>query len=146
SPKAVIVSSDTMPCYNKKEVKYNASSSTSSEGSINFYYWDFANGKTDNTVSPDIQLYDNPLPAKVMLVVGSSKNCRDTAYQNIKFLAQPTADVLINKNQDCLNNNNIILDGSKSVSSTGFIKKYYWYTGDGEIDSTTGNLLKYKYN
>ena len=102
-------------------VTFSDSSSTTN-GFINNYFWDFGDGTTSNAMNPT-HLFANPGVYLVMLIANSSVGCADTAYKTINILQG---------NNITLTNNLFLCEGQgKTVSINSNSNSINWYPSTG---------------
>ncbi len=108
---------------------------TSSKLNVPSYFWEFGNGVTDNTVSPQIS-YSTPGIYKVKLTVTNANGCVDTAIQFITVQPKPVAS-FITLNSLCTNTGIV----NFTNTSTGAVS-YLWKFHDG-TQSNIANASKF---
>ena len=97
-------------------------SSSTTNGFINNYFWDFGDGTTSNAMNPT-HLFANPGVYLVMLIANSSVGCADTAYKTINILQG---------NNITLTNNLFLCEGQgKTVSINSNSNSINWYPSTG---------------
>ncbi len=115
----------TSPSYNPLQVHFIPISS----GKINFYYWQFGDGKTSFEVSP-IHTYSDTGTFKVCLIVGNSiwpQYCYDTACQELVIkISRCKADFGYEQNSV------YPLKFSFVNQSIGVLNQFIWDFGDGD--------------
>lgn len=115
----------------KREINFDASKSTDSDGQIIKYSWDFGDGSSSNEIKT-LHTYKTPGIFKVKLTVtdnsGLSNALTSTEFQ-VKINAIPVADagpdILIAQNETAK------FSASRSVDPDGKINEYQW-TVDGK--------------
>ncbi len=85
------------------------------------------------------------LTAGALLVGSYFIGCKDEIVQPIIENQKPTASYIASPDSGNAPLN-VEFDGSASKDNDGTIEKYFWYFGDGNIDSTSGVKVNYNYN
>jgi gliding motility-associated-like protein len=93
--------------------------STSSNGAINNWFWDFGDGTTSSSANP-VHTYTSPGTYNVTLIGVTSHGCRDTIQQPFTVFGLPNADAGSNRD--------ICQGTSTTLTATGGIT-YLWSTG-----------------
>ncbi|MFM1829485.1 MAG: hypothetical protein RL624_1726 [Bacteroidota bacterium] len=97
-------------------------SSTTTNGFISNYYWNFGDGTTSSVSNPT-HLYANPGVYTVMLITSSSVGCADTAFKTINILEG---------NNISLASNLFLCEGQgKTVSINSNSNSINWYPATG---------------
>ncbi len=113
-------------------VNFDASSSTTSSGTISSYAWDFGDGAISSGINAS-HTYSNSGNFLVKLTVTSSANVSvvRSKYVIIQQFVTPTAGFTVLPQSQY----NYIFNGSISFSPNGQIVSYDWNFGDGTIAS-----------
>ncbi len=115
------------------EPTFDASASSSPDGAIVSYDWDFGDGETD-TGAMVTHTYEEKGIYEVTLVVTDSTGNTGTRVQNVEALNRvPIASFEVNKYWVAVNNP-LRFDASDSYDTDGEVVQYLWSFGDG----TTG--------
>ncbi len=110
--------------------------STSSNGAINSWYWDFGNGTTSTFTNPSIN-YTTPGTYNVSLIGTTSHGCSDTIQDVVTVLPLPVAEAGANQI--------ICIGESTSLTASGGVS-YLWSTGATTATiSLTPTLTQYYY-
>lgn len=81
---------------------------------------------------------------RISLTATSGYGCKDSVVRFITVLPPLTADFSINKDSQCINNNNFSLTGLSAAP--GDIITKYWYNSGGNLIGTTKDVTGYKFN
>ncbi|MCO6495495.1 MAG: PKD domain-containing protein [Bacteroidetes bacterium] len=105
------------------------------------YFWDLGNGKT--STQKDTQISYNAYGTyKILLQSTSNFGCIDSVSYKVKVYPKPTPDFAINKEKQCLNENQYKIS-SRSNIAYGTLT-YQWQLGDGATAS--GDSIIHHYN
>ena len=112
----------------------NFSDSTTSNGTISNYSWDFGDGGTSNAQNPSHN-YSAPGFYSVRLVVTTANGCNDTATKTnyIKIVTSPVVDILGNV-PICMQSK-LLFKGIVVQPDTSKIQ-WYWDFGNGKTSIT----------
>ncbi|MBL6962792.1 MAG: PKD domain-containing protein [Bacteroidetes bacterium] len=106
------------------------------------YLWDFGDGNKSTTKNP-VHSYSYADTFQVKLIVSSGNGCTDsmikTTYLHVN--PNPTAGFSINDSTQCLNENNISLTNSSSISAGTM--NFSWRLGDGNTSTATNPSYQY---
>ncbi|MEE4255825.1 MAG: PKD domain-containing protein [Bacteroidales bacterium] len=105
--------------------------STSPNGFIAQWEWDFGDGNTQTVVFPNdpnvAHLYSNPGTFQVMLTVTDSDGCTNTTFRDVIIVANPIAD--FNYTPAC-NQQPVQFNDLSSPNGGNDIFSWYWEFGD----------------
>lgn len=104
--------------------------STVSNGTINYWHWNFGDGDTSTTASP-AHNFANAGYYDVTLVAGSATGCVDSMTLNVTV--NPSPEALFSANEVCLGEPTVFTDASSIIN--GVIDVYDWNFGDGNTSS-----------
>jgi PKD repeat protein len=126
---AIIKSSPKMPILNKK-VRFDGSESSSTEGSVITYQWDFGNGEIISGVNVDRTFATaGEYPVKLIVTDDAGLTSRVTKTVTV-YTEEPVAR--FKYSPDRTKANEIVnFDASGSYNATGKIVNYQWDFGDG---------------
>jgi PKD repeat protein len=130
-PTAIFTSTDSVA--KGETVYFDASASTTFDGAITSYNWDFGNGEfaTGLTTSHEYKKSGNYM-VKLTINTDSQSECNKTAMsKNIFVNEQPIAAAGEDQKVSALKM--LILDGSKSIDADGNISEFAWDLGNGDI-------------
>ncbi|MBL0912320.1 MAG: PKD domain-containing protein [Bacteroidia bacterium] len=102
-----------------------------SAGTINSWYWDFADGNSSAVQNP-VNLYTDNGDYNVVLIVGTTEGCFDTLIQTVPRYAKPVADFAFS--EVCLGQVSKLANTSTVASGT--LAQYSWDLGNGVTLST----------
>ncbi|MHB1278104.1 MAG: PKD domain-containing protein [Bacteroidia bacterium] len=113
----------------KTEIDF-LNSTTSSNISAVTYFWDFNNGVTSSAKDTAF-IYGTAQTYTVTMIATIAGGCSDTATQNVRISALPTADFTYSSKQT--------QDGSFQflATATGAGISYQWFFGDGAKSTTS---------
>ncbi|MBT4338419.1 MAG: hypothetical protein HOD63_07510, partial [Bacteroidetes bacterium] len=147
NPVAEFTINDSSQCMNEhKFVFYNASIAPT--GGKIWSYWDFGDGDHSLFNQPE-HLYKTTGIYPVKLVIFADNGCSDTThYDSLKLFSSPQSGFLVNKDTQCLNENNFSFFNASSLSQATL--QYYWFFDDGGVSRQKDVNYKYslagKYN
>ncbi len=129
------------PTCESSEVQFH-NLSTSSNGTITHWLWDFGDGHIQSITYPDdpdiTHTYANAGNFNVTLTVTNSNGCESISQSILTINTKPTAS--FTHEASCVNNPVIFTDGS-TENGGGSIIHYYWNFGDpGSGFDNTSNL------
>ncbi len=105
--------------------------STSPNGYIARWQWDFGDGTSQNVIFPDdpniAHLYSNPGTFQVTLTVTDSDSCTNTTFRNVIVVANPIAD--FNYTPAC-NQQPVQFNDLSSMNGGNSLVSWYWEFGD----------------
>ena len=113
----------------------------------NTYLWTFGDGSS--SVLPDfVKGFPTPGNFKVTLTAVDSVGCMSTQTQTIEIdpaVSGPSASFNTDHQVQCIDKNSFNFYNTSIHMGQGWIKKYYWYFGDGTMDSTNSFISNKKY-
>lgn len=113
----------------------------------NSYLWTFGDGST--SVQQDfVKGFPQGGSYQVTLTVVDSVGCMSTLTKTIEIdatVSGPSASFNTDHQVQCLDRNSFNFYNTSSHVGQGWIKKYYWYFGDGTMDSTNSFVYNKKY-
>lgn len=109
-----------------------------SAGTIDSWYWMFADGNT-STVQNPVNLYAANGQYDVLLIVGTTEGCFDTLTQTVPRYAKPQAGFAFS--EVCLGNVSKL--ANTSTLASGSFASYSWDLGDGSTLSTADGDYSY---
>ncbi len=101
--------------------------SSSPNGPVNAWYWDFGDGTPPDTLQHPSHIYNAPGTYPVLLVISDSLGCRDSLLQNLSTLPGPVAG--FSYVSACVNSQ-IAFQDTSLVAGTA-ISSWEWNFGDG---------------
>ncbi|WP_284683938.1 PKD domain-containing protein [Chondrinema litorale] len=113
---------------------FDASGVTIDGASITSYYWDFGNGQTSTSTSPNNVYYDEPGYYSVNLIITSDQGCKfDTLMVDVVKVYGPEINFEVCNAGTCKDYEVTFRDMSSSIAD---IVLWEWdFDGDGVIDS-----------
>jgi len=114
NPKAAFsLSNDSIQCL--KNNVFNFSNLSTPGIDSNSYNWSFGNGFNSTQKNP-VYSYPSVGNYTVKLLATNTKNCKDSITHNINIKPSPSANIFVNNNSQCLNNNNyLFIDSSNTI-------------------------------
>lgn len=111
--------------------------STSTQGNINLWNWDFGDGSVNSQLQNPSHIYSTPGTYSVTLLIGSTNGCADTAVHFVTVNAVP--NINFNTVNSCLGAPSLF--NNTSTISNGTIANWWWdVNGDGVVDANTPTL------
>lgn len=130
-----------------EEVTFDASDSSSPNGEIVEYNWDFGDGTHESTTDPEIShTYDESDDYRVVLQVVDEDD--ESARTAESLTVQEPGDVsaeVTHEPSDPTAHQPVTFDASESSSENGEIVEYRWYLGDGTQENTTDPLFNHTF-
>ncbi len=105
--------------------------STTTNGAINNWFWNFGDGSTSNAYQPSHQ-YNNPGTYTITLIASTSHGCTDTISQPVTIYSLPVANAGVDQS--------ICLGSSAVLTATGGTS-YLWTPGGATTSSIAVNPL-----
>ncbi len=134
------------PYYVGQDYEFSGAMSSTKEGSITKYTWDFGDGESTQSRSVT-HSYKKTGNYDLSLTVQDSKGNKDTVIQSIKVIEEgriPVPDFQMNPASGSVPLT-VEFDASTSQDPDDDIVEYQWdFTNDGKIDRT-GSLVQYTY-
>lgn len=119
--------------YPPLEVQFDASASSSPNGEIVSYEWDFGDGDTGTGVTVDHVFYDKGVYS-VTLVVTDSTGATAARTQGVEALNYAPIAIFTANVYAITVDDPVWFDASDSYDTDGEIVEYLWDFGDGETD------------
>lgn len=116
-------------------------------GSNLIYFWTFGDGATSTQASPS-KGYGSAGTYQVTLVSIDSVGCMSSLTKPVDVYGGvngPSASFNTDYQVQCLDNNNFNFYNTSTYMGSGWINKYYWYFGDGTMDSSNTFIFNKKY-
>lgn len=154
-PKAVIeVPTNDGKYYANVQYSFQAENSTSPNGRITKYEWDFGDGSAKANTRTSNHIYKTPGLYELTLTITDETNVNGSASKQIKVEQQASAPIAVISTVPAPDKDGnvsgtipfqISFDASKSQDSDNNIVDYKWdFNGDGQFDST-GEKTSYVY-
>ncbi len=105
--------------------------STTGNGSIVEWYWDFGDGTHKSMVSEAVHAYTRGGTYTVKLEVVDEMGKRDTVEKSIQVTGPAVYDPYVYFSKQITTGNNTVLFTDESISFNGSITERYWDMGDG---------------
>ncbi|MCG9880212.1 MAG: PKD domain-containing protein [Bacteroidia bacterium] len=116
-------------------------------GSNLIYYWTFGDGSSSVKASPT-KGFGSAGIYQVTLVSIDSVGCMSSLTKPVEVfngVNGPSASFNTDYQVQCLDNNNFNFYNTSTYMGSGWINKYYWYFGDGTMDSSNTFIFNKKY-
>ena len=130
-------------CKCQNIVKFN----NLTRGSNNTYLWTFGDGTSSIRTNPS-KGFPEAGTYQITLVSIDSVGCMSSQTKPIQIhagLSGPSASFNTDYQVQCLDNNNFNFYNTSKYMGQGWINKYYWYFGDGTMDSSNTFIFNKKY-
>jgi len=114
----------------------------------NTYLWSFGDGATTMLTNPS-KGFPSAGFYQVTLTAVDSLGCMSTLTKTVEIdpsVSGPSASFNTDYQVQCLSNNNFNFYNTSTYMGTGWINKYYWYFGDGTMDSSNTFIYNKKYS
>jgi PKD repeat protein len=114
----------------------------------NTYLWSFGDGATTMLTNPS-KGFPGAGFYQVTLTAVDSLGCMSTLTKTVEIdpsVSGPSASFNTDYQVQCLGNNNFNFYNTSTYMGTGWINKYYWYFGDGSMDSSNTFIYNKKYS
>ncbi len=130
-------------CKCQNTVKFN----NLTPGSGNTYFWTFGDGTSSVQANPRKGF---PAAGNYIVTLTSVDNtgCMSTKSMNVNIDASvngPSAAFSTDFQVQCVDSNSYNFYNHSAYLGAGWINKYYWYFGDGTMDSTNSFIYNKKY-
>jgi len=116
-------------------------------GSNNVFLWTFGDGTSSVKTNPS-KGFATAGVYQVTLVSIDSTGCMSSTTKAVNVaegLSGPSASFNTDYQVQCVDNNNFNFYNTSSYMGNGWINKYYWYFGDGTMDSSNSYIFNKKY-
>ena len=138
---AVIITSSEIPIVNET-LRFDGSASTSTEGTIVTYNWDFGDGEKTTGITAN-QTYSDAGEYKVKLIISDDTGLISRLTKKVRvYTNQPVAQIAYSPDRS-KPNDVVTFDASTSFDPNGEIVNYSWDFGDGT--SGDGAVIEHKY-
>ena len=138
---AVIITSSEMPLVNES-LRFDGSASTSTEGSIVTYYWDFGDGKKTTGKTAN-HAYSAAGEYQVKLIINDDSGLTGRLTKTVNvYTDQPVAQFTYSPDRS-KPDDIVTFDASRSFDPNGEIVQYSWDFGDDS--SGEGAVIEHKY-
>jgi fimbrial isopeptide formation D2 family protein len=117
-------------------------------GINNVFLWTFGDGTSSVKTNPS-KGYPTAGAYQVTLVAIDSVGCMSSHTKTVNVaegLSGPSASFNTDYQVQCVNNNSFNFYNTSSYMGQGWINKYYWYFGDGTMDSSNTYIFNKKYS
>jgi len=141
-PVADFTYSPKVPIVNES-ITFDASLSYDKDGYIVKYKWDFGDGKSEEGKIVE-HIYEKDGEYSVCLTVTDNTGLTDTVIRKVYVTRAPVADFTYSPKVPIVNES-ITFDASLSYDKDGYIVKYKWDFGDGNITETTEPVIIHSY-
>lgn len=131
-------------CKCQNNVKFH----NTTTGVNNVFLWTFGDGTSSVKTNPS-KGYANAGDYQVTLVAIDSVGCMSSTTKTVNIvegLSGPSASFNTDYQVQCINTNSFNFYNTSSYMGQGWINKYYWYFGDGTMDSSNTYVFNKKYS
>lgn len=125
-PQADFAINDSEQCFRQNNFSFT-NKTTIGYGTLK-HFWDYGNGDKDTNINAS-KIYTNIGNYKVQLISVSTFNCSDTISKVTTVDPMPVVDFVINKDSQCINQQNFIFTDNSSIASGSIARN--WSFGDG---------------
>ncbi|MCK6612067.1 MAG: PKD domain-containing protein [Bacteroidia bacterium] len=118
-----------------------------SSGNGNRYIWNFGDGNTSSQFSPN-KGFSSEGNYLVTLTAITPSGCASSVTKSVYVAGTghgPSAGFSTDRAIQCISSNNFNFFNQSNYMGSGWIKKHYWYFGDGSMDSSNSFIFNKKY-